>query len=807
MFTNYIKLAFRNITRYRDYSMINIIGLSIGMAGVLLIFLYVGNELSYDRFHNSSENIYRMGVSGQMGEMEIKGSTSPAPLAYALMEEFDEVIYATKILEGINTVIWYKDKSFFETSYLYADTNFFKVFSFPLLAGDPETALSKPYSMVISRSTAKRYFGNKNPIGEILHEADGSDYTITAVAEDVPENSHFHFDFLASINTYKWTSNNNWLLDQYYTYILLDEDASTKKMNSRLTKFSRKYINPQLSKQFGIDINDWDKLNNMVSFHLEPLTRIYLFSEADPQIEPVSDFRTTYLFAIITLFILFQAILNFSSLTTANSSMRAREIGMRKAMGSQRLQIFFQLLTESVVFSFIAMVFALVMVELFLPTFNRIVIKNLSVSYFKEWFVIPLLLLTTVFIGALAGSYSSLSISAYKTTSTMHGNLVLGNRKLWFRTGLVVFQIFIAVFVITGTLVMYSHISYISKKDPGFDKENVLIIDRAYGLEKGKFEFQKKLESNPNIQHVSITSTVPSMDDWMGIVMRREDASREDLTHFKRLIGDQNMIETFGFEVLKGEFFSDDLDKSHYQVVINETAAENLGYKNPVGKNLIIPGTSYGKEWSFEIVGVLKDFHMSKMNEKIENLAIFNTREFFPRYVSLKFSSGNQQKILSFVEETWKDYAINQPFEFFFLEDKLIEMQFTEKKVAGIFSILSFIAIFIAGIGVISLASFSTESRTREIGIRKAMGSSSCELTQLFLRDFGKWVLIANIFAWPVAYIFLKKWLYNFPYHSDFPYWTLIVAGIFVTLLAFVSVAYQTSKATLESPVKAIRHE
>ncbi len=807
MLTNYIKLAFRNITRYRGYSMINIIGLSIGMAGVLLIFLYVGNELSYDRFHDSAGNIYRMGVSGQLGEMEIKGSTSPAPLALALMEEFDEIIFATKILEGINTVIWYQDKSFFETSYLYADTNFFKVFSFPLLAGDPETALSKPYSMVISRSTAKKYFGNKNPIGEILHEADGSDYTITAVAEDVPENSHFHFDFLASINTYKWTSNNNWLLDQYYTYILLEKGASVEKMNSRLAKFSRKYISPQLSKQFGININDWDKLNKMVSFYLEPLTKIYLFSEADPQIEPVSDFRTTYLFAIITLFILIQAILNFSSLTTANSSMRAREIGMRKAMGSQRLQIFFQLLTESVVFSFIAMVFALVMVELFLPSFNRIVVKNLSVSYFKEWFVIPLLLLTTVFIGTLAGSYSSLSISAYKTTSTMHGNLVLGNRNLWFRTGLVVFQLFIAVFVISGTLVMYSHINYISNKDPGFDKENVLVIDRAYGLEKGIFEFQKKLESNPNIQHVSISSTVPCMDDWMGLVMRKEDANREDLIHFKRLIGDQNMLETFGFEAIKGEFFPDNSSESNYQIVINETAAENLGYENPVGKKLIIPGNSYGKEWSFEIVAVLKDFHMSNMNEKIENLAIFNTREFFPRYVSLKFSSGNQQSVLSFVEETWKDYAINQPFEFFFLEDSFSEMQFSEKKTASIFSIFSFIALFIAGIGVISLAFFSTENRTREIGIRKTMGSSSCQLIQLFLRDFGKWVLIAILLAWPAAFIFMKTWLYNFPYHSNFPFWSLIVAGIFVTLLTFVSVAYQTSKATLGNPVKAIRHE
>ena len=807
MFTSYIKLAFRNITRYRGFSMINIIGLSIGMAGVLLIFLYVGNELSYDRFHRSSRHIYRICQTGQMGEMEFKGSTTPAPLAYTLMKEFEEVNYATRILEGIHTVMWYQDKSFFETRYLYADTNFFKVFSFPLLAGDHETALSKPYSMVITRSTAKKYFGNKNPIGEILHEADGSDYTITAVAEDVPENSHFHFDFLASLNTYNWTSNSNWLQDQYYTYILVDKDASLKSLNSKLVGLTRKHVYPQLSKQFGIDIKDWDLMSNMVSFYPEPLTKIYLFSEADPQIEPVSDFRTTYLFAIVTLFILIQTIFNFSSLTTANSAMRAREIGMRKAMGSQRLQIFFQLLTESVIFSLIAMIFALVMVELFLPTFNRIVVKSLSVSYFKEWFVIPLLLITTVFIGIIAGSYSSISISSYKAISTMHGNLVLGNRKLWFRTGLVVLQFFIAVFVITGTLVVYSHIKFISKKDPGFDKENVLVIDRAYGLEKGILEFQKELESNPNIKYVSITSTVPGLDDWMGMVMRRGDASREDLTHFKRLIGDQNIVETFGCEILKGGFFANNMKKSYTQVMINETAAKNLGYSNPVGKKLIIPGNAYGKEWSYEIVGLVKDFHMSNMNEEIENLAIFKRSDFFYRYISLKFSSQHQKDVLSFVQNTWKDYAINQPFHFFFLEDKVAEMQFTERKTASIFSIFSFVALFIAGIGVISLASFTTESRTREIGIRKAMGSSAIQLTRLFLADFGKWVLIGNLLAWPAAYVFMSKWLDNFPYHNGFPYWTLIVAGVFVALFAFASVAYQTSKAALESPAEAIRHE
>lgn len=808
MFRNYIKIALRNIFRYKGYSIINILGLATGMASVLLIILYIADEYSYDRFHQNAKNIYRVGSYGNIGDREFKGTTTPAPLAYALMNDYEEVIYATRILEGINTVITYKNESFFESKYLYADTNFFRVFSFPLIKGDPVTALKEPHSMVISESTAKRYFGNKDPLGEILHEADGNDYRITGVAKDPPHNSHFHFDFLASINTFNWTSNKNWLNDTYYTYFLLQKDFPAKKLEAKLGEFSAKYIGPQLKEQLGVNLKEWDDSENNYNFALEPLTHIYLRSNATPQIEPVSDIRNILFFTIITIFILILAIINFTSLTTARSITRAREMGMRKVMGSKRRQLILQLLTESVFVSFAAVILALVMVELFLPTYNHIVDKVLSVKYLKQWFIIPIILFTTIGIGLLAGLYSSISISSFKTSSIVHGRMNNGYKKHWYRNCLVVVQFFIAIVIIISTIVVYSQLNYISKKELGFKKENLLVIDRVYGIEeKGQEAFKEVLLKNPSILKASITSTIPGMEGWMGQVMKREDAPPEDLIHFRRLSGDKDFFETFGLEISQGQYFDERHCCDKYYVVINESAANSLNYENPIGQKLVVPGKFDGKIVAFEIIGVVKDFHFSDMKEKIENLTMFYSQTFFPRYITLRIDGINRDETLQYVEKVWRNFAINQPFRYFFLGDKLDEMHLSDQKTAKVFTIFSVLALFIASLGLLSLASFTAEQRTREIGIRKALGSSAMEISIMFLSEFIKWVVVANILAWPVAYFFMTKWLDNFVYRQEFPFWTMISAFFVSLLIAFISVSYQTANAALMNPARSIRYE
>ncbi len=808
MLKNYLKIAFRNIQRYKGYSLINIFGLAIGMSSVLLIFLYVADEISYDRFHKNARQIYRIGQYGNIGDMEFNGTTTPAPLANALMNDFEEVKYATRLLEGINTVITYKNNSYFESSYLYADTNFFKVFSFPLIKGNPNTALREPYSMVLSESTAKKYFGDKNPLGEILHESDGTDYKITGIAQDPPKNSHFHFDFLASISTYEWTSNDNWLSDSYYTYFLLQDNYPIRKLKQKMPLFASKYIGPQLKDQLGIEHQDWDSSDNHFNFSFEPLTSIYLYSKASPQIEPVSDIKTIFFFTIITFFILILAIFNFTNLTTAKSVTRAREMGMRKVIGSQRRQLIFQLLIESIFVSFVALILALVMVELFLPIYNNIVGKELSVKYFSKWYIIPLLFITTLMIGIFAGSYSSISISSFKVLSVLRGNFTLGYKKLWFRSGLVIFQFFIAIVIIISTIVVYTQLSFASKKELGFKKESLLVVDRAYGIEpKGQKSFKKELLKNPGISDVSISTTAPGLEGWMGLVMRREDAPPDELIHFRQLACDADFQKTFKLEMKEGQFFVEGKTVGKNYIIINESAAKSLGYQNPVGKRLMIPGKSYKDKWSYEIIGVVKDFHFSDMKEKIENLVIYSPRKYFARYISMRINDENVTETISYIEKIWRNYSINQPFNYFFVTDKLEELQSTERKTARVFTIFSILALVIASLGLIGLASFMTERKTREVGIRKAMGASCSKIVFLLISQFLKWIIIANILAWPAAYLITKNWQNNFAYKPDFPWWSIIIASSLTLLIAIISVSYQTLNAAFMNPANSIRYE
>ena len=813
MLRNYIIVAFRNLLKYKGYSILNMVGLAIGMAAVLLIFLYVLDELSYDRFHEKAGQIYRVGQHGHIGDTEFTGSTTPAPLARTLMDEYEEVPLATRILEGINTVLWYKDKSFFETKYLYTDTNFFKVFTFPLIKGNPETALNQPFSMVISESTAERYFGDEDPMGKVLHEADGSDYTITGVAADPPHNSHFHFDFLASINTYDWTTNNNWLQDRYFTYFLLHKDVPWKKFTEKLQRLTEKYVGFQLKNNLGIVSNDSGTSEIRFNFFLEPLTTIYLKSKAVPQIEPISDIKSIYLFSVITIFILILAIINFTSLTTAKSATRAREMSMRKIMGSHRQQLIIQLLAESIVIGFIALVVGLVLVELFLPTYNSIVGKSLSVRYFKEWFVIPVLIIIPILIGFLSGIYSSISISSIRVMSVLRGIYGRNHNHHWYRSGLVVFQFSIAVVIMISTIVVYSQLKFMSKKNLGFNEHNLLVIDRAYGLEKGIYAFKAELLKYPGVKSVTFTYDVPGIDSWRGGLLRYQNATPDDLVHFRMLSTDQDFLTTYQIEMVEGEYFSKKSQSRKNAVVINESGAKRLELEHPVGEILVTPGKNMYHE-SFEIIGVVKDFHFKNMREEIENLIIFNPREFYispvefqAKYVSVRFEDKNIKETVEHIENTWKQFAINQPFRYYFMDEIIDSMHHQDRITARVLTIFTILSLFLASLGLLGLASFSAEQRTREIGIRKVMGSSAKEISILFIKEFGRWVILANLLAWPAAYLLMQNWLQNFSYRANYPFWTFLVAGFGSLLIAVLSVTYQTLAAAFQNPVDAIRYE
>jgi len=807
MFQNYFKIAGRNLSRYKGFSFINIAGLAIGMACSILIFLFVGDELSYDRFHEKVNRIYRVGQMGNIGDRKFIGSTTQAPVAKTLVEEFPEVEAATRIQRGINTVITYEEKSFFETRYLYVDSSFFNVFTFPLVRGNPETALSKPHTMILTESTAKKYFGDEDPIGKVLHEADGNDFMVTGVAMDVPENSHFHFDVLASIKTLPRSEEENWLSDYLYSYIVLKEGYPPDKFAGKLPAFIERHVGPQIQEALGITLDDWSASGNNMNYYLDPLTKIYLHSEATAQIEPIGDITYVYFFSVIAFFILLLACINFTNLTSAKSSIRAREVGMRKVMGSSRGKLIVQFLAESTFLTTIALLISLVIVELLLPLFNNLSGKELSVQYLSNLYVLPGFLLLIIVVGFLSGSYSAFTISSFQILTVIRGEVNTGPKKAWFRSGLVIFQYAISIVIIICTIVVYQQLEFIRNKKLGFKKEHVLVIDRAYGLEEKVMVFKDEILKHPGALNGSVTSAIPGMSGWHGTVFQREDSPAEELFHFRLLRGDYEVLNTFGYELVEGRFFSKKFKSDSMAFVINETAAKDLGFKDPVGKKIVEISEGVDERTTHEIIGMVKDFHFNSLRDPIENLVIYLPSHYFPLYLSFRIDSKRTAEIIRHAEKTWEKMVPNQPFRYFFLEDNFNALHQTEQRTGKIFGVFSILAIFIASLGLLGLASFMAEQRTKEIGIRKVLGASVPEIVRLFSKEFILWGLMANLIAWPVAYFVMKSWLQNFAYRVNMPYWVFFVAALVALFFAIITVSVQTIHAATRNPVKAISYE
>ena len=807
MISNYLRVAVRILLRFKVYSVINVAGLAIGLACSILILLYVEDEMSYDRFHEKAHQIYRVGEIGNLGDRQFKEATAPAPLADALLDEFPEVLQATRIIKGINTVIRYEDKSFFETSYIYSDSTFFDVFSFSLVSGNPETALTEPFSMVISESASARYFGKEDPMGKVLHEADGNDFVITGVVKDNPANSHFHFDFLVSMNSLWESKSENWLSDGYYTYIVLQEDFPPAKLAKKLPGFTRKKMGPQILKYFGISIDEWSSSENDFNFYIELLTRIYLFSDASNQLEPTSEVRYIYFFITIAFLILILAAINFTSLTTAKSSIRAREVGIRKVMGSSRNRIIYQLLAESVFLSMLALIIALAAVELFLPTFNQIAYKDLSMNLFARWYVPPILIIGTLAAGVLTGFYSAISISTYNILAVLRGKLGPGNKRGWFRSGLVVFQFTIAIIIVAFTIVIYAQLTFIQNKNLGFDKEHVLVVDRAYGLEKQTEAFKYELLKHPGISNVTLTSTIPGKNGWGGAIFQKKDSPPEQLFHFSYLAGDLDFTKTFGIEMAEGRFFSDKYGADSMSIVLNETAVRSLGFKYPVGQNLMSIASSRDERVPFKIIGVVKDFHYAPMHEKIGNIAILYRKRYFPRYVSLRIDNQKMEEIIKYVEKTWKKLSMNQPFRYFFMDESFDDLYKSERRTGKIFTFFSILAIFIASLGLTGLSSFMAEQRVKEIGIRKVNGATIVNILSLLSVELTKWILIANILAWPVGWLLMKNWLQNFAYKTNLSWWIFVISGVTSLIIALLTISRHAIKLGLANPANSLRYE
>lgn len=807
MLKNYLKIAIRSISKNKVYSFINIFGLAIGITCCIAIMLFVRDELSYDRFNKYADQTYRIHFHAFFNHKDLNLAESCAPLEPTLIRDFPEVITATRLRNFGFPVMRYKDKAFSEERFYWADSTFFNVFTVHFIEGDPKTALTQPNTVVITQEIAKKYFGNENPMGKILNADRRRDYIVTGVVDGFPRDAHFRFDFLGSLTTYDDSRNQIWLNNNYYTYVVLRKGTNPAVFEKKLNEDLRKYIGPQLKAATGVTFDQFEAAGNRAGFYLQPLTSIHLYSHLDYEIEPNSDISYIYIFSAIAIAILLIACINFMNLSTARSEKRAKEVGIRKTLGSSRKKLISQFLSESIVMSFISILIAIGLVEFLLPLFNDISGKHLSLNVVDNIYSVPLFIIFAVFVGLLAGSYPAFYLSSALPVQVLKSDGKKGSRKSLLRSILVISQFVVSIVLFISTLVIYNQLRFIQNKNLGFNKEQVIIINKTDDIGAQINSFKQELLSNPNVISVTNSDGIPG-DQNGDNVFEPEGKTSSDAQSLRTLQCDYDFAKTYQFQMASGRFLSKDHPSDSSAVVLNEAAVRAFGIKDPVGKYLSGLSSTNQVTPKYDIIGVIKNFNYESLHQKIRPLIIgMFQRGGFGRFVSVRISPNNYQSTIEFLSNTWKKYAGNEAFEYNFLDQNLQHLYKADERTSKIAAVFSVLAILIACLGLLGLAAFITEQRTKEIGIRKVLGASVPELISLLSTEFVKWVIIANIIAWPLAYYIMNNWLKDFAYRINISFWIFAISGLLAILIALLTVSLYAIKAATANPIKSLRYE
>jgi len=789
------KIAIRSILKQKFYSFINIAGLTIGMTCSLLIFLYVNNELGHDSFHAKKDRIYRVVTDIKTPTETIYTNSTSAPTAAYMKEDFPEVEEMVR-LDNARFLITHEENSFQEDNGMLADASFFTVFSFPLIKGDVDTALEDPYSIVLTESTAKKYFGDEDPLGKTLTIEGGYGLKVTGVMEDVPQNSHFTFDLLIpmSLRLEKLfpEAAERWGSFGYQSYVLLFEKDQTTSLETKLSGFMDGHI------------GEYMKENNMYySLSLEPLMYIYLQSKRG---SPVSGSLTNVIiFSIIAVFILLIACFNFMNLSTARSTERAKEIGVRKVMGALRGQITWQFLCESLVMAILALSLALIAVELLLPAFNRISDKEIAVSVFQNFYHLLLFFAVAIMVGLLAGIYPAVFLSRFKSLNVVKGSFSSSHKGVLLRKILVVTQFVVSIVLISGTAIVYKQLSFMNRKSLGFKKEQMLIIDfRGDDDVQDKIEtFKRELEENPNVMTVSASSSVPSRTNYIAYTNIENPVGEFQASNINLCYTDHDFMDQYGMKIIGGRQFSHDFPSDTTSLIVNEALVESYGYHSAeeiIGKRFSIWGVEG------EIVGVVNNYHFKSLQEEIEPLTMLLAPG-IARYFSLNINTEDVEGTIASLEKKWKGMAPQRPFDYFFL-DKSFEGQYNaEMRFGELFIYFSGLAVFIACLGLFGLISYTVVQRTKEIGIRKILGASKLAILRILTQDIVKLITVAFLISIPITWYALSKWLENFAYKTDLDGWIFLLAGSLAIAITMMTIGFHALKAAFSNPIDSIRNE
>ena len=807
MFINYVKIALRNFLKHKGFSFINIFGLAIGVACCLLIVLYVSDEVSYDKYHEKADQIYRVGIRGFVNNNLFHGVITCSPMAQTLVNEFPEVTAATRLRNFGFPVFRYEDKVFSEERVFWVDQDFFDVFTVPFINGDPKTALTQPNSIVLTRSMASKYFGDEDPVGKSLNADKRRDYLVTGVVEDVPHNSHFHYDFLASLLTYDDSRSPIWVSNNYHTYFVLQEGASPKAFEAKLVELVKKYVGPQIQAAAGITLEQFFESGGDWSYFTQPLTSIHLYSHLDYELEPNGDIAYVYIFSIIAIGILLVACINFVNLATARATNRAREVGIRKTVGSTRIQLIRQFISEATILSFFAVLLALLAVQFLLPFFNNITGKDLAVPYLQNMFTIPFLLGLVLFIGILAGTYPAFFLASFDPVVVLKTEMSGRSKKSNMRNVLVMFQFTVSIVLIIGTVIVSRQLRYIQNRNLGFNKEQVVIVKKTDDIGNQIQAFRQELLKNPNVINATNTNDLIG-NEFGNSAYKFAGATGEEAHLLYTYFTDPYFVETYQIEMAAGRYYEEGRQADQQSAVINEAAVKDLGITDPVGKQLVAIAPNPDQSLTFTIIGVMKNFNFKSLHHRIDPLIVhLYGPEGRGRFVSVRIHGENIRETMAFLENTWRKFVSNQAFEYDFFDDHFARIYQAEERTGQIFFSFSLLAIIIASLGLFGLAAFVAEQRTKEIGIRKVLGATQTGIIFLLSRQFTKWVIFSNLFAWPIAYYFMRKWLQRFAYQTSISVWSFLLAFVVVLFMALLTVSYQTVKASRSNPVELLRHE
>ncbi len=794
MFKNYFKTAFRNLWKHKAFSLLNILGLTVGLTACFLIFLYVKFELSYDAFNSKADRIYRIVCDIKTPTETLHAGGPSWAVPPNAKDEFPEVEQFVRIAGGDNVLIRKGNIKFQEDNAMWADSAFFKVFDFKLLKGNPNTALKEPFSVVFTETAAKKYFGKTDPVGQtLLITGDGLPATVTGVMKDMPENSQIKGDVVLSMSTI--TQKFNAGLDSQWgnygasAYLLLKPNTNAKALEKKLPAF--------LERRNGTEMK---QLQMYPTLLLEPLRYVYLHSTRGDN--KTGNINNVYIFSIIAVFILLIACINFINLTTARSAERAKEVGIRKVVGAEKHQLRLQFIGESVILCFIAFVLSVLFSVLLLPLFNQLAGKTISTGIFSQPLYVLYLFIASCIIGFLAGFYPAVVLSSYKPVAVLKGRFATGTRGILLRKGLVVTQFTISIALIISTIVVYNQMQYMRNQDLGFNKNQMMIID-TYG-DPAKNTFAQSVKDIPDVKSVSLTGSVPGGGN-PGAYSQIENVKGDmQIANLDLYFVDFDYIGQFQIQMIAGRGFSKDFGTDTTQaMVLNEAAVKMFGYKNPkdaIGKKF----SQWGREG--KIIGVMKDFHFRSLQQDIKPLSM-RIEPGGCNLVAVKLSSGNYKKTVSSIENKWKQLMPNRPFSYYFLDEFFDRQYKSEVRFGNLFLNFAILAIFISCLGLLGLASYSTMQRTKEIGVRKVMGASVSNIVNLLSKDFLTLVLIAFVIAVPIAWVGMHKWLEGFAYRVNLGWTAFALAGMIAVVIAFATVSFQSIKAAIANPVTSLRAE